>query len=76
MAQAQVLMRSQVRGADNKDALELVDDKWGAAVQDSAAVIQSKEDQLQEVTDYCTQTQTVKTTLERLRAELDSVTTL
>lgn len=68
-------MLSQVReaDADNRDALELVEDKWCAALQDAAAVIQSKEAQLQVVTDHCRQTQAVKTTLERLTAELDVV---
>lgn len=75
MAHAQVSMLSQVReaDADNRDALELVEDKWCAALQDAAAVIQSKETQLQVVTDHCRQTQAVKTTLERLTAELDAV---
>lgn len=74
-AQAQVSMLSQVREADaeNRDDLELMEDKWCAAVQDVAAVIQSKEAQLQVVTDHCRQTQAVKTTLERLTAQLDAV---
>lgn len=68
---------SQVRGADaeNRDSLELAEDKWRAAVQDAAAVIQSKEAQLQEVTDHCRQTLTITTMLERLTADLDAVTT-
>ncbi len=68
-------MLSKLRGADteNRDALEHVEDRWSTAVQDAAAVIQSKEAQLQVVTDYCKQTQAAKTTLERLTAELDSV---
>ena len=70
------MMLCEVKGEDNKEALELMEVKWVAAVQDAAAVIQSKEAQLEEVTDYCAQTQTVQTTLDRLRAELDSITAL
>lgn len=68
-------MLSQVRevNAENRDALELLEDRWCAALQDAAAVIQSKEAQLQMVTDHCRQTQAFKTTLERLTAELDAV---
>lgn len=68
-------MLSQLRGADteNRDPLEHVEDQWNTAVQDAAAVIQSKEAQLQVLTEYCRQTQATKTTLERLTAELDAV---
>lgn len=68
---------SQLRGADaeNKDALEHVTDQWSAAVQDAAAVIQTKEAQLQLVTDYCKQTQEAKNTLDRLTIELAAVRT-
>lgn len=66
---------SQLRGADaeNKDALEHVEDRWSSAVQDAAAVVQTKEAQLQMVNDYCRQNEAAKTTLERLTAELDAV---
>nr|XP_033497697.1 uncharacterized protein LOC117266566 isoform X2 [Epinephelus lanceolatus] len=76
-AQAQVSLLSQLKGADaeNKDALEHVTDQWTAAVQDAAAVIQTKEAQLQLVTDYCKQTQEAKNTLDRLTTELAAVRT-
>lgn len=66
---------SQLRGADslNRDALEHVENQWRVAAQDVNTVIQSKEAQLQLVTDYCTQTQTAKTTMERQTAELDAL---
>ncbi|KAI9528709.1 hypothetical protein NQZ68_017307 [Dissostichus eleginoides] len=74
-AQAQVSLLSQLREseAENKEALECVEDKWSTAVQDAAAVIQSKEVQLQLVRDYCAQCEAAKTTLERLTAELEAV---
>ncbi|XP_035850399.1 nesprin-2-like isoform X2 [Sander lucioperca] len=74
-AQEQVSLLSQLRGADaeNNDALEHVEDQWSTAAQDAAAVIQSKEAQLQLVTDHCRQTKATRTTLERLTAELDAV---
>ncbi|XP_031728981.1 nesprin-2-like isoform X3 [Anarrhichthys ocellatus] len=76
-AKAQVLLLSLLRGADaeNKYALEHVEDQWSTAAQDAAAVVQSKEAQLQLVNDYCRQTQTAKTTLQRLTAELEAVRT-
>ncbi|GLD71901.1 nesprin-2, partial [Lates japonicus] len=65
----------QLRGADaeNKNTLEHVEDQWRTAAQDAAAVIQSKEAQLQLVNDYSRQTQTAKTTMERQTVELDAV---
>lgn len=68
---------SQVSRADaeNRDSLELAEDKWRAAVQDAASVVQNKEAQLQEVTDHCRQTLTVTTMLERLTADLDAAAT-
>ncbi len=68
-------MLSQLRevDAENRDALELMEDQWCTAVQEAAAVIQSKEALLQVVTNYCRQTQAAKTTLETLMAELDAV---
>uniref|UniRef100_A0A3B4WN77 Si:dkeyp-77c8.3 n=1 Tax=Seriola lalandi dorsalis TaxID=1841481 RepID=A0A3B4WN77_SERLL len=50
-----------------------VEEQWSAAVRDAAAVIQSKEAQLQLVTDYCRNTQSAKTTMERQTAQLDAV---
>uniref|UniRef100_A0A3B4TNG0 Si:dkeyp-77c8.3 n=1 Tax=Seriola dumerili TaxID=41447 RepID=A0A3B4TNG0_SERDU len=47
--------------------------QWSTAVKDAAAVIQSKEAQLQLVTDYCRHTQRAKTTMERQTAQLDAV---
>ncbi|KAA8578683.1 hypothetical protein FQN60_017503, partial [Etheostoma spectabile] len=74
-AQDQVSLLSQLRGADaeNKDALEHVEDQWSTVAQDAAAVIQSKEAQLLLVTDHCRQIKAARTTLERLTAELDAV---
>ncbi|KAM6917369.1 nesprin-2-like [Lycodopsis pacificus] len=76
-AKAQVALLSLLRGADaeNKDALEHMEDQWSTAVQDAAAVVQSKEAQLQLVNDYCRQTQAAKTTLQRLTAQLEAVRT-
>lgn len=66
---------SQLRGADasNRDTLEHVENHWRDTAQDVATVIQSKEAQLQLVTDYCTQTQTAKTTMERQTTELEAL---
>lgn len=66
---------SQMKEADaeNRDALELAEDQWYTVVQDAAAVVQSKEAQVQAVTDYCRQTEAAKSTLEKLTAELDAV---
>ncbi|KAM3595037.1 uncharacterized protein V6R79_017444 [Siganus canaliculatus] len=74
-AEAQVSRLSELRSAEaeNSDALELLEDQWSTAVQDAAAVVQSKELQLQLVTDYCRQIQATKTTLKRLTAELDAL---
>lgn len=47
-----------------------MEDKWSAAVQDAAAVIQQKEAELQLVTDYNQQSQSAKTTLESLKMQL------
>lgn len=73
-AEAQASSLSQLRGADAEDgeALELLEDQWLAAVQEAAAVEQSKEKRLQLVTDYCRQTQTASRALESLAAELDA----
>lgn len=74
-AQARVSLLSRLREADaeNRDTLEQVEDQWSTAVQDAAALIQSKEAQLQLVNDYCRQTQLAKTIMERQTAELDAV---
>lgn len=66
---------SQMKEADaeNRDALELAEDQWYTVAQDAAAVVQSKEAQVQVVTDYCKQTEAAKNTLEKLTAELDAV---
>nr|XP_029131758.1 nesprin-2 [Labrus bergylta] len=76
-AEEQVSLLSQMRLADaeNTDALQQLEDQWSTAIQDAAAIIQSKEAQLQDVTDYCRQTKAVETTLEKLTAELDVVRT-
>uniref|UniRef100_A0A3Q0RQN8 Si:dkeyp-77c8.3 n=1 Tax=Amphilophus citrinellus TaxID=61819 RepID=A0A3Q0RQN8_AMPCI len=50
-----------------------LEDQWSNAAQDAANVIQSKETQLQVVTDYCQQIQTAKTTVDKTTAELDAV---
>lgn len=66
---------SQMKEADaeNRDALELAEDQWYTVAQDAAAVVQSKEAQVQVVTDYCKQTEAAKNTLEKLTTELDAV---
>ncbi|XP_047197727.1 nesprin-2 isoform X1 [Hippoglossus stenolepis] len=76
-AQAQGSLLSQLRGAEStdRDSLEHLEDEWSAAAQDAAAVIQSKEAQLELVMDYGRQTQTAQTTVERQTAELDAVET-
>ncbi len=68
-----LLSQMKESDAENREALELVEDKWCTAVQEAAAVIQSKEALLQVVTDHCRQTQAAKATMERLTAELDAV---
>ena len=72
---AQMSLLSQLRGAgaEDGDVLEPVEDRWSAATQDAAAVVQSKEAQLQLVNEYCRQTQIARTTMERQTAELDAV---
>lgn len=74
-ARAQASVISQLREADaeNAEALELIEDKWSAAVQDAATVVQSKEDQLQAVRNHCQQTEALKSALEELTAELEAV---
>lgn len=76
-ALAQVALLSQLRGtvAKNSDTLEHLEDQWSSAAQDAANVIQSKETQLQVVTDYCQQIQTAKTAVDKTKAELDAVQT-
>ncbi|XP_075304834.1 nesprin-2-like isoform X3 [Odontesthes bonariensis] len=75
LAQLQVSLFSQLKeaGAENGDSLEHLVDQWKTAAQDGAAVIQSKEAQLELVTDYCRQIQTVKSTMDKLTTELDGV---
>lgn len=74
-AQAKSLCRLREAEAENSEALELMEDKWSAAAQDAAAVVQSKESQLQEVTNHCRQTQEIKDGLEELMAELETLNT-
>nr|XP_020467229.1 uncharacterized protein LOC109966618 [Monopterus albus] len=71
-AQAQVAQLSQLRGAgaENRDALGRMEDQWHSAARDAATVIQSKEAQMQLVTDYCRQIQTAKDTVERLTMKM------
>ncbi|TNM95726.1 hypothetical protein fugu_016809 [Takifugu bimaculatus] len=64
------LSEARAADADGSDDLDLMEDKWSAALQDAAAVIQQKEAELQLVTDYNQQSQSVKTTLESLRMQL------
>lgn len=73
-AQSWLSRLSEARGADadSSDALDLLEDKWSSAVQDAAAVVQQKEAELQMVTDYIQQTQTAKTSLDRLKMQLDA----
>ncbi|CAG5866901.1 unnamed protein product [Menidia menidia] len=75
LAQLQVSLFSELKEADtiNRETLENMEDQWNAAAQDGAAVIHSKEAQLDLVTDYWTQTQTVNATVDKLSAELDAV---
>lgn len=75
VAQLQLSMVSQQREADaaNKDVVDPLGDQWRAVVQDAAAVVHSKETQLQLVSDYCTQLQRAKSKLDQLTAELDAV---
>ncbi|XP_028994248.1 nesprin-2-like isoform X3 [Betta splendens] len=68
--QAQLSLFSQLSRAD---AVEHVETQWKDAAQHVAAVIQSKEAQLQLLTDYCTQTQTARTTVDRQTAEVDAL---
>ncbi|KAG7233815.1 hypothetical protein INR49_006549 [Caranx melampygus] len=75
-AQQRVSSLSQQRGADDGESRTMLDsaeDQWSKAAQDAAAVIQSKEAQLQLVTDYCRQTQRAETTLDTQTAQLDAV---
>ncbi|XP_034531278.1 nesprin-2-like [Notolabrus celidotus] len=76
-AEEQVSLLSQLKGADaeNKDALEQVEDQWNTIAQDAAAAIESKEAQLRDVTDYCMQTKAAETALETLVSEVDGVRT-
>lgn len=59
--------------AESGEALELMEDKWSAAAQDAAAAVQSKEWQLQEVTNHCRRTKELKDDLEDLTAELETL---
>lgn len=75
-AHEQVSSLSQQRGADDgesRDMLLYAEGQWSTAAQDAAAVIQSKEAQLQLVTDYCRQTQRAEATLDTQRAQLYTV---
>lgn len=64
------LSEARAADADSSDALDLMEDRWSAAVLDAAAVVQQKEAELQLVTDYTQQSQSAKTTLERLKTQL------
>ncbi|KAF7644878.1 hypothetical protein LDENG_00214260, partial [Lucifuga dentata] len=75
VAKASLSLLSELKRAEEEDeeSVEYVEDQWNAAVQDVAAVIQSKEAQLQLVTDYLRQTQAAKTSIQRLTAQLEAV---
>ncbi|XP_039458830.1 titin-like isoform X2 [Oreochromis aureus] len=77
VALAQVALLSQLRGAvaENRDSLEHLEDQWTSAAQDAANVIQSKEAQLQMVTDYCQHIQIAKNAVDKATAELDALQT-
>lgn len=68
---------SQLRGAvaENRDSLEHLEDQWTSAAQDAVNVIQSKEAQLQMVTDYCQHIQIAKNAVDKATAELDALQT-
>uniref|UniRef100_A0A3Q4IES6 Si:dkeyp-77c8.3 n=1 Tax=Neolamprologus brichardi TaxID=32507 RepID=A0A3Q4IES6_NEOBR len=74
-ALAQVALLSQLRGAvaENRDTLEHLEDQWSSAAQDAANIIQSKEAQLQMVTDYCQRIQTAKNAVDKATTELDAL---
>ncbi|XP_041668040.1 microtubule-associated protein futsch-like isoform X3 [Cheilinus undulatus] len=77
MAVEQMTLLSQLRGSDaeNREALDQVEDQLSTAIQDATAVIKSKEAQLQDVTEYCKQNKAAETALEKLAADLDAVKT-
>lgn len=74
--QAQLSLFSQLSGTDasNTEATEHVEKQWSDAAKDVAAVIQSREAQLQLLTSYCTQTREAKATIDRQTAELEALT--
>lgn len=59
--------------AEDTNSQEHMEDQWSTAVQDATTVIQSKEAELQLVTDYIRQTQAAKTTVQRLTAQLEAM---
>lgn len=63
---------SRLSDAGSSEALDLLEDQWSSALQDAAAVVQQKEAELQMVSDYLQQAQTAKTSLERLKMQLDA----
>lgn len=77
VAQLQLSVVSQLKEADaaNRHSLDLLEDEWSAVVQDAAAVMQTKEAQLQLVSDYCAQIHSARTKLDHLTEELDAVKT-
>lgn len=72
-AQAKSLRQLREAEAENSEALELMEDKWSAAAQDAAAVVQSRESLLQQVTDHCRQTQELKDHVEGLMVQLETI---
>lgn len=74
-AQAKSLSRLKESEPENAEALELMEDKWSAAAQDAAAVVQSKELQLQDVANHCQQAQALTNDLEELTAKLETLNT-
>ena len=71
----ELLSQSSRSEAEDPEALELVEGQWSAAVWDASTTLQSKEAQLQLVSECVRQTQAAKATLRRLAEELEALKT-
>ncbi|XP_049338084.1 nesprin-2 isoform X3 [Astyanax mexicanus] len=69
----QVAALSQDVGSGHSQQSAVMEGRWSAALLDASATVQVKEAQLHQITQYHQQKQTLQDTLQKLEAELDSL---
>ncbi|KAK3542505.1 hypothetical protein QTP86_027710 [Hemibagrus guttatus] len=69
----QLASQSQCRGSGLSQLSQSMTERWSSALLDATAIVQVKEAQLQQVTQYHQQIQAIQDTLQELEEELDSL---